>query len=248
MLSPFESGWRKVRRRPVLPPLWLRRHAGPVDRFESAAADCRSLLRDWVGLESLRSLLDLGCGPGAMAIALVPDLAPEARYVGIDVHAPSIAWCRHAFARDARFRFEVVDVRSAYGQGTAPIGEYRLPAGDGETDLVIAKSLFTHLSREEAERYLSEIARVLSPGGRAMVTAFLFASAPVPAFPYGDSDVRWKRRDRPAAAMAFARARFEAMIGAAGLAIERSELGFYPGEARIPTGQDVLLLRRAGGR
>jgi hypothetical protein len=110
---------------------------------------------------------------------------------------------------------------------------------------VLAKSLFTHLSQREAERYLAETARVLAPGGRALVTAFLFGDNPVPAFPHGDSRFRWRVKSRPAAATAFARPNWEAMVRDAGLRIEREAPGFYPGSAERITGQDVFLLRDA---
>jgi len=245
LVSPLERLWRAQRGRVPLPPLWLRRHAGPVRAFESAAADCRSQLLAWNALAPEGRIVDLGCGPGAMALALAGDLAPGARYVGIDVHAPSVAWCRRRFAGDARFRFELSDVVSAYGPGGVALADYRLPIEDGWSDLVLAKSLFTHLSESEAGRHLSEISRVLAPEGRALVTAFLFGGNPVPAFPFGDTRFRWRVRSRPAAATAFARPVWEEMLRRARLRIERESPGFYPGDAGTVSGQDVQVLRRA---
>jgi SAM-dependent methyltransferase len=244
LVSPLECLWRAQRGRAPLPPLWLRRHAGPVGAFESAAADCRAQLLAWNALAREGRIVDLGCGPGAMALALTGDLAPGARYVGVDVHAPSVAWCRRRFAEDARFRFELSGVVSSYGRGGVALADYRLPIDDGWADLVLAKSLFTHLSEAEAERYFSEIARVLAPGGQALVTAFLFGENPVPAFPHGDRRFRWRVKARPAAATAFSRPAWEEMIGKAGLRIEREASAFYPGDGAI-SGQDVFLLRDA---
>lgn len=178
-----------------------------------------------------------------MALALGGDLSAEARYVGIDVHAPSIAWCRKRFRNDPRFRFELSNVRSAYGRGVIAVGDYRIPLGDGSVDLVVAKSLFTHLSEEEARRYLAEIARLLATGGAAVVSAFLFAAEP-PAFPYGDARARWRVKNRPAAAVAFSRDVFGAWIAEASLRVEKEACGFYPGAGARITGQDVLLLRK----
>jgi len=248
LASPAESAARKILGRPGLPPLWLRRHAGPIGAFEGAAADCREQLLAWAALAREGTIVDLGCGPGAMALALAGDLAPEAQYLGIDVHAPSIAWCHRRFADDSRFRFELAPVVSAYGRGAVAIADYRLPAGDGSADLVLAKSLFTHLSEAEAGRYLAEIARILSPGGRALVTAFLFGTNPVPAFPFGDARFRWRVKSRPAAATAFARPAWEEMLRDGGLKIERETPGFYPGSAGRISGQDVFLLGRAALR
>lgn len=242
--SPAEAAWRIARGRPALPPLWLRRHAGPIRAFGSAAADCRARLLAWNALPRDGTIVDLGCGPGAMALALAGDLGRGARYVGIDVHAPSIAWCRRRFARDPRFRFELAEVVSAYGRGGVALDAYDLPVGGGEADLVLAKSLFTHLSEAEAARYLSEIARVLAPGAGAVVTAFLFGANPVPAFPHGGDRFRWRVKSRPAAATAFARPAWEEMIGKAGMRIEEEAPGFYPGDSEAISGQDVMLVRR----
>jgi SAM-dependent methyltransferase len=246
--SPAEAAWRILTGRPAGPPLWLKRHAGPVRAFESAAADCRAQLLAWNALAREGRIVDLGCGPGAMALALAGDLAPGARYVGIDVHAASIAWCRRRFAGDARFRFEDSEVVSSYGRGGVALADYRLPIDDGSADLVLAKSLFTHLSEPEAERYFSEIARILAPGGRALVTAFTFGANDVPAFPHGGDRFRWRRKSRPAAATAFARPAWGGMIRKAGLMIEREAPGFYPGNSDVFSGQDTLLLALAAQR
>jgi SAM-dependent methyltransferase len=246
VLSPADTGWRKIRGRPPLPPLWLRRHAGRVGRFESSASDCLAQLTAWNATASAGRIVDLGCGPGAMALLFRFALGPAGRYVGIDVHAPSIAWCRGAFSGDTRFRFEHAPIESSFGRGRVPISEYRLPVEDASADLVLAKSLFTHLSAADAERYLREIARILAPTGAAVVTAFLFGDVDVPGFPFGGEDgVRWRVRYRPAAATAFARPRFDAMIREAGLRVENEALGFYPGSEKVPSGQDVLKLVRA---
>src|SRR5262249_3441745 len=120
-------------------------------------------------------VLDCGCGPGAMAAALAGRLGEQDRYVGFDVHAPSIRWCRRRFAADPRLRFELAEVASAYGSPRgAPASGYRFPIEDGGAGLVLAKSLFTHLTRDDAAHYLREIRRALRPGGPALVTAFLF--------------------------------------------------------------------------
>ncbi len=179
-----------------------------------------------------------------MALELSEGGGRDFHYVGIDVHAASIAWCRRRFRTDGRFRFETADVRSSFGIGARAIGEYRLPVEDGSAALVLAKSLFTHLSETEVRRYLTEIARALAPRGAAVVTAFLFAGVPA-AFPFGDERVRYRVRARPAAAIAFARTLFEEMVAEAGLESTDACLGFFPGERRRITGQDVLLLRPA---
>ncbi len=125
---------------------------------------------------------------------------------------------------------------------------YRFPLDEGQADLVLAKSVFTHLLEADARHYLAEIRRVLRPGRGAVVTAFLYdENGPrLPeverAFPFSDGrPVRWRLRSRPSAAVAFGRELFEAMIFAAGLRVIWMSAGYFPGSAR-PAGQDTLML------
>ncbi len=118
---------------------------------------------------------------------------------------------------------------------------------DGAADLVLAKSLFTHLLPDTARRYLSEIRRCLSPGGTCLLTAFVFDGSlgDPPAFPHhgGDTRVRWRRRARPEAAVACERSHFEEMLISAGLTVVEMLPGFWPGAFPVLRGQDTYILK-----
>ena len=248
LVSPLDVLARRIAGRRPLPPLWLRRHAGRIGRFESAARDMAAIL-DRLGFPGpADDVLDVGCGPGAMVPEFARRLGPGRRYVGFDVHAPSIRWCRKAFGADPRFSFEIAAVASPFGAASgAPAAGYRFPMEDGRAGFVLAKSVFTHLFEEDARHYLAEIRRTLVPGRAAIVTAFLFdAQAPelagaAAAFPFGDRAVRWRSRLRPASAVAYGRDSFFAMVEAAGLRVQWLSPGYFPGAPRL-TGQDILLL------
>jgi SAM-dependent methyltransferase len=227
-----------------LPPLWLRRQAGPPDRFESAAREMSTLLERLRLVEPDDCVLDIGCGAGAMVPAFSSWLGPRGRYTGIDIHGPSIRWCRRKFGRDPRFRFERVG-RSRGG---------RLPVRDAEAGFVLAKSLFTHLLEEDARRLLEEVRRTLAPGGAALITAFLFERGEgerlcADYFPHtgGSGSVRWRWRARPESAVAIERPRFLQWIAQAELDVERFIPGFWPGAAE-PGGQDVIVLSNGTAR
>ena len=248
--GPAERAWRSISGRSPLPPLWLRRHTGPVAQFESAARETAQFL-DRLGLVHADDcVLDIGCGAGAMVPEFARRLGPRGRYVGFDVHAPSILWCREHYAGDPRLAFELAAVASAYGSSSGPPAtSFRFPVDDGQAALVLAKSVFTHLLAPEAAHYLSETCRALKPGSAAVVTAFLFDSrAPeLPlvrrAFPFGDRDgfVRWRLSARPTAAVAWEKSAFEGMVLEAGLRVQWMSPGYFPGAARL-IGQDTLLL------
>jgi SAM-dependent methyltransferase len=248
--GPADSLWRHATGRASLPPLWLRRHTGPLRAFESAARETAEFLDRLGLLRGEETVLDVGCGAGAMVPELARRLGPTGRYIGFDVHAPSIRWCRKRYASDPRLRFELADVASAYSASSgAPASSYRFPVADGAADLVLAKSVFTHLLETDARHYLDEIRRVLTPGRGAVVTAFLFddsgasPSGVARAFPHEEAPggARLRSRARPTAAVAWGRSRFERMVSAAGLRVVWFSPGYFPGGPQ-PAGQDSLLL------
>jgi SAM-dependent methyltransferase len=115
-------------------------------------------------------IVDVGCGCGKMARFFVVN--PAIQYCGLDVFGPAIAWCCEAFQHFPNFRFEHLDVYSSVynANGTMPPENTVLPVDDGTADVVICASLFTHLLEAAFVRYLSEIARILAPNGRAVVS------------------------------------------------------------------------------
>ena len=246
LAGPMDRLWLRATGRAPLPPLWLRRHTGPVSAFESAARDTAGLL-DRLGLvRAGDTVLDVGCGPGAMVPELAGRFGPAGRYVGFDVHAPSIRWARRRWARETRFRFDLATMASPYGAASGPpLSSYRFPVGNGEADFVLAKSVFTHLLRDDARHYLAETRRVLRPGRGAVVTVFLFeegSAAVSTAFPFaGAGGARVRSRSRPTAAVAWEKSRFVGLIEEAGLHLQWHSPGYYPGRNRL-TAQDTLLL------
>ena len=251
-LDPIERGGNPAVRGGALPPLSLRRHSGPVRCFESSARECDAWIERLGLLRENDSVLDVGCGPGAMALRF-SSRSWHGTYVGFDVHARSIAWCRGRFAADARFRFELARVGSVYGSLAAPPPTtYRFPMDDGRAQLVLAKSVFTHLLEPAARHYLRETARVLERGRAALVTVFLFD----PGSRTGqrrsgyfraageDGRVRFRRASRPESAVAYEIGRFRDMVDGAKLRILWSCWGFFPGDDPRPQGQDILLLGR----
>jgi SAM-dependent methyltransferase len=57
--------------------------------------------------------------------------------------------------------------------GRRAMTETALPFADGAFDFIALVSVVTHLARAEVKFYAEQIARLLAPGGRCFVTAFL---------------------------------------------------------------------------
>lgn len=249
-VSPFE----KLLGRRDLPPLWLRRHVGDPAKFESAAEETAAWIDRFELVRETSCVLDIGCGCGAMVGELASRLGTDGRYVGFDVHAPSVRWCRRRHADDPRLAFELAPIASPYaarpGDQPLELDAYRFPLPERAADFVLAKSVFTHLLEDETRHYLAEIRRVLAPGGAALITFFLFDGENVspPAFPHPDAraEVRWRLAKRPHAAVAYSKQKIVALIEAAGLRSLHHIEGFWPGESATLQAQDQLILSLAG--
>jgi SAM-dependent methyltransferase len=177
----------------MIPPLDLNPVKGGDFREigETYAGYCRT----WCGLAPNHRILDLGCGAGSLAVALLGYLSSSGSYEGLDVLPGVITWCREKItSRFPNFRFQVADVsnRNFNLTGRQRPTEHRLPYPDASFDVVHLRSVFTHMGPCEVEHYLGEIARVLAPGGRCLATYFLLnreslemmRSLPVRQFPY----------------------------------------------------------------
>lgn len=114
--------------------------------------------------------VDIGCGCGKMARFLTLDRGCS--YLGIDIHKAAIDWSNEAFADQPRFDFVHLDVDSpiANPDGVLDPATVRLPCEDGQADVVLCGSLFTHLTEPVFIHYMEEIERLLSPVGRALIS------------------------------------------------------------------------------
>lgn len=108
-------------------------------------------------------VLDWGCGCGRFTRHFVD--AGFTDVSGCDIDDEAVEWCRRNLAPASFSR-------------SSP--DPPLPHEDASMDVVIACSVFTHLSREAQDRWLEELRRVLAPGGLLLASvngAFTFARA-----------------------------------------------------------------------
>jgi len=169
----YRTGLSLSRREPLAPPAWLH-GVGDGDFFESGEEFFR-YFTDIAYLRPHEQVLDIGCGTGRMARPLTKYLTGGS-YDGIDIVAPSIEWCQQTYApRFPNFHFHFSDI---YNKAYNPTGkhlaaEYRFPFAAASFDFIFLTSVFTHMLPADLENYLSEITRVLKPGGRCLITYFL---------------------------------------------------------------------------
>jgi ubiquinone/menaquinone biosynthesis C-methylase UbiE len=116
------------------------------ERAPDLAERLRRLLGPFTGAEAA---LDAGCGTGALAFALAPNVA---EVVGIDTRADYLAAGRDAAPENVSF---------IEGDVTA------LPFGYGSFDLSCCHRVLHHVRRPELA--VSELVRVTRPGGRIFI-------------------------------------------------------------------------------
>lgn len=108
-------------------------------------------------------VLDLGCGTGRVTKEC---LASAASVVGADFSMDSLQFFSRRLAPADAAR--VLLVRCEAGH---------LPFADGSFDVVVSTSLFSNLPNAKTwDLGLAELARVLAPGGRAMITVYNYSA------------------------------------------------------------------------
>ncbi len=150
------------------------RHAY-VQEFNQSGNEIVEMLKEYGGLRPDHKILDVGCGIGRVAAALTNYLDEESTYDGFDIVRPAIEWCQRTYAEQhPRFHFHRLDI--AYGRhqsGRLAPNQVRFPFESEYFDFVTSISLFTHMRPQGVEHYLSEIHRVLVPGGTCLNTFFI---------------------------------------------------------------------------
>jgi len=134
---------------------------GPATRaeYESLGRGKRDQLIA-LGLHASSRVLDVGCGTGQLAEALDPVLGPAGRYVGTDVAAEAIEFCRRRFAARPNFRF----LRNA---------QTSIPLEGEQFDVVYLGSVFTHMFPDDIGEMLGELRRLVADDGLVIADAFV---------------------------------------------------------------------------
>ncbi len=135
-----------------------REFAKQAERFSKSQAMRQKggleILPRLVGAKRHHRALDLACGPGFVALEIAKRVK---EVVGVDLTA---AMLRQARALARRENVRNVTFRRADAM--------HLPFADGVFDLVVTRASFHHFP--EPERALKEMARVLKPRGRILIS------------------------------------------------------------------------------
>ncbi len=148
-------------------PTWDRR----VDSWEAVAQSpaFQRLAREVVALANPRAedrVVDLGCGTGLLSLTFAPLVS---HVVAVD-SSPAML----------RRLTEKADAAGAANVRTVASDLRSLPLPDESATLAVSNYAFHHLDDRGKELGLSEVRRILVPGGRLVVCDMMFALSPRP--------------------------------------------------------------------
>ena len=170
-------------------------------------------------------IFDFGCGCGRLARMLIQQKPRPKRYVGIDLHAGMVRWCQENLQPAAPgFTFlhhDVFNIGFNPKRGSPLVAPF--PVGDAQFTLVLAHSVFTHLTEQQALHYLRECARILEPGGVLYASWFFFDKRDFPIM-QESANALYVSYEDPSAAVIFDREWMRTTAREAGLRI----VGFVP--------------------
>lgn len=225
--------------------------------FISMGSHLFSILKEYGGLKDTDVVLDVGCGCGRAAYPLAYYLKPSALYFGFDIIAGLINRAQVSVTPHfPNFNFYWANVfNSAYNPLSTELpGNFRFPYGDNVFDFVLLTSVFTHMLSGDVKHYLDEIKRVLKPGGKCMLTAFLIDETAYYCieenknkikFPYFYNDCLVGSLEQPESAVAYSESAFASWIIDRGFIYKAIYRGDWSGRTDFTLSlQDFVLISK----
>ncbi|MCT7982131.1 class I SAM-dependent methyltransferase [Laspinema sp. A4] len=240
----------------LLPPKELRLSVG--GSFKAIGTEFFRYFVELAGLQPDEAVLDVGCGVGRMAVPLTQYLSDRGSYEGFDIVESGVTWCQSVISPlYPNFQFQRADLYNQYYNptGTAQANTYRFPYSENCFDFVFLTSVFTHILPDGIDNYLQEIYRVLKPGGRALVTAFLLNEDSLSGLEAGRSTLELKEvfetyrladKTFPESAVAYEERFFLELADRLGFSVNSPiYYGSWCGREEFLSVQDILLMSKS---
>lgn len=177
-LTPADYLFRSMVQLKQYPPLHLRRHVGGMSAgLNGPGYEFYAYLRLLSKLREGDNIWDIACGCGMLELALNAQ-GWRGCLVGTDIHKPCIDWAQKNLASSfAGHKFVHMDIRkeSYNPKGKLSPQEWVDSFAEKDFDVVVAKSLFTHVLPQELSIYLKATAERLKATGKALLTFFILS-------------------------------------------------------------------------
>lgn len=241
LAEPFDCLYRHLTHRGSYPPLWVRQKVGDIFDFETSGAEYMAYLKLLCGLKRGDKILDIGCGCGVMCLRhnenppISDYLGPGGFYLGVDSDKQLVDWCRKNLST-SNVRFDWLPHGSPQD----------LEVGSSQFNVVLCKSLFTHLFPSEFLDYLSAIEDCLVPNGRVLLTLFILNGQELKGrytFKYKSETYSLERQSRPQLAIAYDGEWLLEVLKASGYSYEIYH-GSWRGDSRGLSFQDIVIIRK----
>jgi SAM-dependent methyltransferase len=156
-------------------------------------------------------------------------------------------------SRFPHFCFDHVNVYNEHynPKGKLKASEFDFPYADASFDFVFLISVFTHMIPGDVHNYLAEVARVLRPGGRCLITYTLLNETSLRLTGEGKATLNFKfefdgfrsvERDEPETSIAFFESDIRALYERNGLEIaEPIHFGQWSGRTDGLSFQDIVV-------
>ena len=232
-LEPLDWASKVLNYKCKYPPMTLRQSVGELNYFEGSGGEHLAYLKLLCNLSNSDRVLDFGCGCGLRAINTTGSgsLLDCREYVGFDINPKAINWCRKHIKKG----------KFVLGTSGGP-----LPFEDGSFDIILGKSVFTHITHLSIKPYLSELHRILSPTGRCLLTFFLLNRRPLNGqftFKYKHEFGAYQRVTRPSRAVAYDEDWLVHQLGKLGFTYD-IRYGNWTGNGYGLCYQDMVILRK----
>lgn len=226
----------------------------PPAHFERIGSEFLVYLKLLARLKPNENILDIGCGCGMMALQLSEYLSSSGKYVGMDINKRVLDWCKKNI-HQPNYEFYWVNIYNEWynPKGSQRGSDYIFPFDDNTYDVILLKSVFTHMRPRELEQYLKEIERLLKKDGRCLATFYLLNSEQkrlaeigknIVDFPFEDNNYRYVSDKAPEALVGYREAYILELARKYGLRSSEIQYGYWSGRRDGLSKQDIMVLVR----
>ena len=224
--------------------------------FNSIGLEYLTYFTELAKLSPNDTILDVGCGVGRMAYILAYYLDHSGHYEGFDIMPDVINWAQKEITpRHPNFKFQHIPIHNQryFPAGTILGKNVIYPFQENHFDLAILTSVFTHIQGTELRRNLSELFRVIKPGGICFCTCFLLNEESEALIEQGVSSepIRYEMEDCVAAdpddpenVLGYKENTFIEWISDAGFTLKGKYYGNWCKRKESVSFQDILILER----